>query len=176
MQRHATLDQRWANNCVHTANTRRRPNAGLMLAHRLRRWANISPALGQRLVLLGILGGGGCLLVRVLYSCAHTTPLCVHSAPLCGSTVRFVRLLPLSITLTLTRLLQISGLFAPSAEMSLPISIWSSSQSVLCEISNKHIPAIQTSSGGGSRESPMIRRSLWISCGGFIGNPNILND
>ena len=94
-----------------------------MLAHRLRRWANISPALGQRLVLLGILGEGGVLLVRVLYSCAHTTPLCVHSAPLCGSTVRFVRLLPLSITLTLTRLLQISGLFAPSAEMSLPISI-----------------------------------------------------
>ena len=35
------------------ANTRRWSNAGLMLAHRLRRWANISPALGQRLVFTG---------------------------------------------------------------------------------------------------------------------------
>ena len=31
-------------------NTRRRPNAGLMLAHRLRRWPNISPVLGYRVV------------------------------------------------------------------------------------------------------------------------------
>ena len=36
------------------ANTTRWPNAGLMLAHRLRRWANISPALGQSVVFAGI--------------------------------------------------------------------------------------------------------------------------
>ena len=34
-------------------NTRRWPNAGLMLAQRRRRWANISPTLGQRLVFAG---------------------------------------------------------------------------------------------------------------------------
>ena len=33
------------------ADTRRWPNAGLMLAHRLRRRANIKPALGQRFLL-----------------------------------------------------------------------------------------------------------------------------
>ena len=32
------------------SNTRRWPNAGLLLAHRLRRWANISPVLGYRVV------------------------------------------------------------------------------------------------------------------------------
>ena len=31
------------------------PNAGLMLAQRRRRWANISPALGQRVVFDGII-------------------------------------------------------------------------------------------------------------------------
>ena len=36
------------------ANTTRWPNAGLMLAQRRRRWANISPALGQRVVFAGI--------------------------------------------------------------------------------------------------------------------------
>ena len=36
------------------ANTTRWPNAGLMLAHCLRRWANISPALGQRIVFAAI--------------------------------------------------------------------------------------------------------------------------
>ena len=35
-------------------NTIRWPNAGLMLAQRRRRWANISPALGQRVVFAGI--------------------------------------------------------------------------------------------------------------------------
>ena len=35
------------------ANTRRWPNAGLLLAHRLRRWTNNSPALGQRIVFAG---------------------------------------------------------------------------------------------------------------------------
>ena len=34
-------------------NTRRYSNAGLMLAHRLRRWSNISPASDQRLVFAG---------------------------------------------------------------------------------------------------------------------------
>ena len=32
------------------ASMRRWPNAGLLLAHRLRRWANISPVLGYRVV------------------------------------------------------------------------------------------------------------------------------
>ena len=32
------------------SNTRPWPNAGLLLAHRLRRWANISPVLGYRVV------------------------------------------------------------------------------------------------------------------------------
>ena len=36
------------------ADTTRWPNAGLMLAHRLRRWANINPALGQRVVFAGV--------------------------------------------------------------------------------------------------------------------------
>ena len=36
------------------ANTRRWPSAGLMLAQRRRRWVNISPALGQRLVFSGL--------------------------------------------------------------------------------------------------------------------------
>ena len=36
------------------ANTRRLPNAGLMLAHRLKCWANISPAFARRLVFAGI--------------------------------------------------------------------------------------------------------------------------
>ena len=35
------------------SNTTRWLNAGLMLAHRLRRWANISPALDQRVVFVG---------------------------------------------------------------------------------------------------------------------------
>ena len=33
--------------------TRRWPAAGLMLVHRLRRWPNIRPAAGQRLVFTG---------------------------------------------------------------------------------------------------------------------------
>ena len=32
------------------SNTRRWPNAGLLLAHRLRSWANISPVLGYRVM------------------------------------------------------------------------------------------------------------------------------
>ena len=36
-------------------NTRRWPNVGLMLGHGRRRWANIYPTLGQRLVIAGIL-------------------------------------------------------------------------------------------------------------------------
>ena len=34
-------------------NMRRWPNIGLLLAHRLRRWANSKPALGQRLMVAG---------------------------------------------------------------------------------------------------------------------------
>ena len=45
------------------ANTKRSANVGLMLAHRLRRWPNIKPPLGQRLVFPGIVStcdvGGG---------------------------------------------------------------------------------------------------------------------
>ena len=37
-----------------TANTSRWPNVGLMSGQRRRRWANIKPILGQRLVLAGI--------------------------------------------------------------------------------------------------------------------------
>ena len=40
--------------CLHTQQTRRRPNAGSMLAHRLRRWPSIKPALVQRLVFAGL--------------------------------------------------------------------------------------------------------------------------
>ena len=42
------------------ANTRRWPNAGFMLAHRLRRWANISPVLGYRVMLGAMLNEGQC--------------------------------------------------------------------------------------------------------------------
>ena len=34
-------------------NTKRSADAGLMLAHRLRRWSNIGPTLGERLVFYG---------------------------------------------------------------------------------------------------------------------------
>ena len=37
----------------YTANTKRSPGAGLMLAQRLRRWPNIKPAPAQRLVFTG---------------------------------------------------------------------------------------------------------------------------
>ena len=37
------------------ANTRRLTNAGLMLGQRRRRWTNIKPTLGKRLVLAGCL-------------------------------------------------------------------------------------------------------------------------
>ena len=41
-------------NLIHWAsNVPRTTSAGLMLAHRLRRWANIKLALGQRLVFAG---------------------------------------------------------------------------------------------------------------------------
>ena len=36
--------------CQHSQQTPRWPNAGQMLAHNLRRWSNINPALVQRLV------------------------------------------------------------------------------------------------------------------------------
>ena len=44
------------------ANTRRSPNVGTMLANRLRRWPNIVPALGERLVFAGICL---CLLIKI---------------------------------------------------------------------------------------------------------------
>ena len=37
-----------------SANTRRSPNAGPMMAHRLRRWPSIKPGLIQRLVFAGL--------------------------------------------------------------------------------------------------------------------------
>ena len=40
--------------CSFPANTRRWPNAGVMLGHRLRRWPNNNPTLGQRLVFAGL--------------------------------------------------------------------------------------------------------------------------
>ena len=42
------------NNRVDPANTKRSASAGVMLAHRLRRWPNIMPALVQRVVLPGV--------------------------------------------------------------------------------------------------------------------------
>ena len=44
-------------NCAlmkYAATTRCWPNAGLMFAHRLRRWVNIIPPFGQRIVFAGI--------------------------------------------------------------------------------------------------------------------------
>ena len=38
---------------IHPANTSRSPNVGLMLDQRRRRWTNIKPTLGERLVLAG---------------------------------------------------------------------------------------------------------------------------
>ena len=38
---------------TYPANTRRSPDAGLMLVHRLRRWPNIKPASGERFVIAG---------------------------------------------------------------------------------------------------------------------------
>ena len=40
--------------CLHTQQTRRRPDAGSMLAHRLRRWPSIKPALVQGLSFAGL--------------------------------------------------------------------------------------------------------------------------
>ena len=42
------------NTCQHSQQTRRCPNAGPMLAHNLRRWPNIKPALVQRLMFTGL--------------------------------------------------------------------------------------------------------------------------
>ena len=39
-----------SNNYTHPANTRRSPDAGLMLAHRLQRWPNIGEVSSQNLV------------------------------------------------------------------------------------------------------------------------------
>ena len=44
-----TLDKQYI-----PAKTRRSPNAGLMLGQRQRQWANIKPALGERLVVAGM--------------------------------------------------------------------------------------------------------------------------
>ena len=60
---HDALNQRWVNVGPQTVTLAhiqrgakkktRKPNTGLMLVQRLRRWPNISPALGQSLVLAG---------------------------------------------------------------------------------------------------------------------------
>ena len=44
----------WVGARLHTQQTRRRPNADPMLAHRLQRWPSIKPALVQRLVFAGL--------------------------------------------------------------------------------------------------------------------------
>ena len=48
---------------------RQRPNAGIMLAHRPRRWPNINPTFGQRLVFAGLdqvlAKRGSCSLVKL---------------------------------------------------------------------------------------------------------------
>ena len=68
-----------ARNYIYPANTTRWPNAGLMLAHRLRLWANISPALRHVSCLQGM-GSSSirvntiCLLsATTVYTTAHTT-------------------------------------------------------------------------------------------------------
>ena len=94
------LDQCWLNggrlfntedqHCINisstldiTQNTRRRTNVNLMLAHRLRRWANIKSALAQRLVLIagyvpvravdvgGDIRGYGPALLHAVYTGVH---------------------------------------------------------------------------------------------------------
>ena len=47
------------------ANTILSPNAGVMLAHRLRRWVNINPALGERIVFAGKCNKLKCWISRV---------------------------------------------------------------------------------------------------------------
>ena len=47
--------KRFSSGHIHAANTRCWYNAGLLLAHRLRRWSNIKPALGQHLVFVGLI-------------------------------------------------------------------------------------------------------------------------
>ena len=63
------------------ANTRCWPNVGLKLAHRLRRWPNISPTLGQRLVVAGMsyqydgmftVGYNRCVVHFLIYKPTHT--------------------------------------------------------------------------------------------------------
>ena len=74
---------------IFPAKTRRWPNGRLILAHRLRRWANISPTLGQHLVCAGIAGfieafDGDLIvlcLVEMTISTKHMTKICVGSAP-----------------------------------------------------------------------------------------------
>ena len=39
--------------CLNPENTRRSPNGGTVLGHRLRRWIKIVPALGERLLSAG---------------------------------------------------------------------------------------------------------------------------
>ena len=65
----STLNQHWHSigcRCVdarelwHHANTRRSSNVGLMLGHRLRRWPNIDPPFGKRLVFAGHAPGPIC--------------------------------------------------------------------------------------------------------------------
>ena len=48
------LQIRPTSNVVIPANMRRWPNVDLLLGHRRRRWANSKPALGQRLVFVGM--------------------------------------------------------------------------------------------------------------------------
>ena len=46
---HSNAERRWKDTPgrAYPANTWHSPDAGLMLDHRLRRWANIKPALGE---------------------------------------------------------------------------------------------------------------------------------
>ena len=51
------------------------PNAGLMLAHRLRRWANIKPALSQRAVSASVKSiGVGSLITLVIIARINPHP------------------------------------------------------------------------------------------------------
>ena len=61
------------------SNTRRRPNVGLMLDQRLRRWPNNNTLLGQRLVLAGHCSrqcdGHEYKLTRSQYGARHIPPV-----------------------------------------------------------------------------------------------------
>ena len=62
--------------CHYLANMRYRPNITLMLAHRLRRWTNIKPTLGQCDVCSQMLGY--LVVLSMTVEVLRTSPLAYH--------------------------------------------------------------------------------------------------